>query len=80
MNIPEIKQRIKKTIDQFYTFPNREHIKKTQLEFIGGVLQTALHLLNFADYNEIKQYIYTQYGYDPGGCADGQIGFDDVEM
>ena len=80
MNIPEIKHRIKMTIDQFYTFPNREYIKKTQLEFIGGVLQTALHLLNFADYNEIKQYIYTQYGYDAGGCADGQIGFDDVEM
>ena len=78
MDIPKIKHRIKMTIDQFYTFPNREHIKKTQLEFIGGVLQTALHLLNFTDYNEIKQYIYTQYGYDPGGCSDGQIGMDDM--
>lgn len=80
MNIPEIKSRIKATIDQFYTFPNHDYIKKTQLQFIGGVLQTALHLLNFEDYIEIKMYVYTQYGYDPGGCTDGQIGLDDVEM
>ena len=80
MNVSEIKSRIKATIDQFYTFPNHDYIKKSQLHFIGGVLQTALHLLSFTDYNEIKQYIFTQYGYDPGGCTDGQIGFNDVEM
>ena len=64
----------------FTHFPTENISKKTQLEFIGGVLQTALHLLNFTDYNEIKQYIYTQYGYDPGGCTDGQISIDDVEV
>ena len=80
MNIPEIKGRIKKTIDQFYTFPNRDYIKRNQGNFMDGVLQTALHLLNFEDYNEIKMYIFTQYGYDPGGCTDGQMGFNDVEM
>lgn len=78
MTIPEIKNRIKATIDQYYKHPNREYTAHNQLHFIGGVLQTALHLLNFEDYNEIKQYIYTQYGYDPGGCSDGQIGMEDM--
>lgn len=79
MSIAEIKSRIKKTIDQFYSLRSKEYIKKSQEKFIGGVLQTALHLLNFTDYYEIKQYVYAQYGYDPGGVADGQIGFDDME-
>ena len=78
MNVSEIKGRIKKTIDQFYTLQNHDYIKKSQLHFIGGVLQTALHLLNVSDYMEIKQYIYTQYGYDAGGCTDGQMGLIDM--
>lgn len=80
MSISEIKGRIKATIDQHYAFYNKEYVRDNQTQFIGGVLQTALHLLNVEDYNEIKQYIYTHYGYDPGGCSDGQIGFDDMEL
>lgn len=80
MNIPEIKSRIKATIDQFYTFPNRDYIKQSQLHYIGGVLQTALHLLDVDDYYDIKMYVYTRYGYDPGGCTDGQIGMEDMRL
>jgi hypothetical protein len=43
----EIKERIKATIDQYYAFVNADYVKKNQLHFIGGVLQTALHLLDF---------------------------------
>ena len=79
MTVAEIKNRVKMTIDQYYHFPNRQYIEQNQLNFIGGVLQTALHLLEFDDYNEIKRYIYTTWGYDAGGCADGQIGFEDLK-
>lgn len=78
MTVSEIKDRIKKTIDQYYRQSSKKYIEESQLDFIGGVLQTSLHLLMFDDYNEIKQYIYTQYGYDPGGCTDGQINIDEI--
>jgi hypothetical protein len=78
MTVSEVKDCIKKTIDQYYCQSSKKYIEESQLYFIGGVLQTALHLLMFNDYNEIKQYIYTQYGYDPGGCADGQINIDEI--
>ena len=80
MTLSEIKNKIKATIDQFYCFPNRKYVEENQLQFIGGVLQTALHLLPFDDYNELKMYIYTEHGYDAGGCTDGQISFDDMEV
>ena len=80
MTTTEIKGRIKATVDQYYKFPNREYTKNNQMHFIGGVLQTALHLLLPDDYYEIKQYIYVTYGYDPGGCSDGQIGMDDMVL
>ena len=79
MTVAEIKDRIKATIDQYYKQSGSAWIEESQLCFIGGVLQTALHLLTFDDYNEVKMYIYTEYGYDAGGCSDGQINFDDME-
>lgn len=79
MTQAEIKNRILKTIDQFYNFPNRNYITENQLQFIGGVLQTALHLVDFGTYNDIKQYIFNSYGYDPGGCTDGQISLSDMQ-
>lgn len=79
MTLSDIKNGIKATIDQFYSFQNHRYIEESQLHFIGGVLQTALHLLPFDEYNELKMYIYTKHGYDAGGCTDGQISFDDME-
>lgn len=70
-----IETRIKKTIDQFYAGRRYSpgYAKEAQLHFIGGVLQTALHLLPNDRYYELKRYIWETYGYDPGGCRDGQI-------
>ena len=79
MTQAEIANRVRATVDQFYHFPNRVYIAENQLQFIGGVLQTALHLVDFGTYNDIKQYIYKTYGYDPGGCTDGQISLDDMQ-
>lgn len=78
MTKAEIKDRIKATVDQFYSLPSMPYRESAQLHFIGGVLQTALHLLPFDDYNEIKFYIYEVYGYDPGGCTDGQIAINEI--
>lgn len=74
----EIKERIIKTIDQFYTCSSQQHIDEVQLHYIGGILQTALHLVPTDMYFDIKQYIYLTYGYDPGGCAYGQMTMEDM--
>ena len=79
MTQKEVKQRIQMTIDQFYRQSTTQWIEKAQLFFISGILQTALHLVDTDTYYSIKQYIYQQYGYDPGGCSDGQITMDDME-
>lgn len=76
----EIKKRILATVDQFYNFQNRSYIEENQLHFIGGVLQTALHLVGYETYNDIKQYVFKTYGYDPGGCTDGQIRLNDMTI
>ena len=73
MQNKEIKNRIKKTVDQFYNLRCPSYIEKTQKSYIGGVLQTALHLLPTNDYYEVKNYVYKTWGYDPGGCVDGQM-------
>lgn len=78
MTYKDLSDKIKATIDQFYKVPSSAYIEEAQLHFIGGVLQTALHLLPFDDYNAIKKYIYETYGYDPGGCTDDQISMDDL--
>ena len=76
MTNAEMIERIKKTIDQFYQSSSKKYINEAQLHFIGGVLQTTLHLLPTDDYQDIKQYIYAKWGYNPGGI-DGQINVDE---
>lgn len=77
-----IEQRIKMTIDQFYA--GRKYrarmvsAAEEQLHFIGGVLQTALHLLPNDRYFELKRYIWETYRYDPGGCADRQMSIFEI--
>lgn len=73
MTNTEMIERIKKTIDQYYRFSNQQYVRDNQLHFIGGVLQTALHLLPLDQYDDIKKYIYNTWGYDPGGVTDGQM-------
>ena len=79
MTNAEIYQKVKDTIDQFYHVLNDRYVRDAQLHFIGGVLQTALHLLPLDDYYSIKKYIFEKHGYNPGGVADDQITLDDME-
>jgi len=74
----EVIDGFKKTVDQFYKAPtSAEYKQSAQLHFIGGVLQSALHILPNDKYFELKQWIYTTHGYDSGGCTDGQIAIDE---
>lgn len=73
-----VEDRIKMTIDQFYAHPNKRYIEECQLDYIGGILQTALHLLPTDRYYAVKQYIYDKHGYDPGGVRTGQISMEDL--
>lgn len=75
-----IAERIKKTIDQHFQesrwVSDKEYLKTSRLHFIGGVMQTALHLLPTDKYYEIARYCYEKHGYDPGGQANGQMTID----
>lgn len=75
MTIQEIERMFEKTIDQFYAFPSEKYIKEAQLFYIGGILQSALHILPNENYFNLKKYVYVKHGYDPGGVRDGQITF-----
>lgn len=72
MTNKEMVERFRATIDQFYRGPSSRHIEEAQLHFIGGVLQTALHLLPTDDYYDMKNYIFAKWGYNAGG-VDGQM-------
>ena len=77
MTTKECSDGFKKTIDQFYAFPNKAYNEQRQLHFIGGVLQAALHILPNDEYFKVKQYVYDNYGYDPGGCVTMQINMEE---
>lgn len=36
---------------------------------IWGAVDMALYMLNFDEYNELKEYIYQRYGYNIGGTS-----------
>lgn len=64
------------TIDQYYAemkYMRSGYRERTEVWYIGGILQAALHILPTNLYYDLKQYIYEKYGYDPGGCSDRQI-------
>ena len=71
MTIGEIYEKFTDTIDQYYQLDGK-YVYTSQLHFVGGVLQSALHILPFEKYHELKKYIYETYGYDPGGVS-GQL-------
>lgn len=78
MTNAEIHKKITAVIDQFYKQNAPEYIQEAQLEYIGGVLHTALFLLPFELYQELKVYVYSEHGYDPGGVTDGQMTINDI--
>ena len=66
--------RAKKCVDSLVTDWNKTNltdIEKWSIEefMIWGVLHLSLYMLNFNDYNELKEYIWTEYGYNPGGTS-----------
>ena len=78
MTNKEVYSRLTRVVDQFYKQSTESWIKESQLHYIGGVCQCALFLLDLNDYMNFKQYIYGNYGYDPGGCADGQLSVGEI--
>lgn len=76
MTNKEMVERFRATIDQFYNFPSQRYVEENQLQFIGGVLQTALHLLPDNDYYDLKNYIFARWGYNAGG-VDRQMNIDE---
>lgn len=77
MNVSEIEDRFKATIDQHFSNGIYGRGDSVTLWFIGGVLQSALHILPLDNYYGLKRYCYEKHGYDPGGVRDGQISFID---
>ena len=78
MTQAEVEQGFKATIDQFYAWQRHGVVNSDrELHYIGGILQSALHILTNDRYYALKQYIYDTYGYDPGGCKTGQISIEE---
>ena len=76
MTTAEARDRFYKTVDQYYAqlkYMSPQYRKDSETFLIGGILQSALHILPTDMYYELKQYIFEKYGYDPGGCSDQQI-------
>ena len=73
MTNAQITEQFRRTIDQFFEFPNKGYIEESRLLFIGGVLQAALHVLPWNEYWSLKVYCYEKHGYDPGGVNTGEI-------
>ena len=78
MKQAEIYDRFTAVVDQFFRQGPPRYVDEAKLFFIDGVLQSALFLLPNERYFELKNYIYTTYGYDPGGCATGQMTINDI--
>lgn len=67
-------ERAKKCMDQFVADWNRTtlcDLEKwcTEEILIQGAAHMALYFLDFSDYHKLKDYVWTQYGYDIGGMS-----------
>lgn len=81
MKIEEIERGFQKTVDQYYAqlkYMKPEYREKSELFIIGGICQSALHILPLDNYYALKQYIYERHGYDSGGCSDGQMSLEEL--
>ena len=36
---------------------------------VWGIVKLALYMLNFDEYNALKEYIWTEYGFNVGGTS-----------
>lgn len=76
MTYAEIELGFRKTVDQYYAYlpyMNDKYREESELFYIGGILQAALHILPLSKYELLKRYIYDRHGYDPGGVTTGQM-------
>ena len=65
-------ERLKKAVDQTVNDWNKTRLNdiekwSTEELIIWGIVKAALYVLNFDDYDKLKQYIYDKYGYNVGG-------------
>ena len=77
-----IEERIKMVIAQHFQesrYMDKDYVKEWRIHYIGGIMQTALHLLPNDRYFVITRWIYETYGYDPGG-EDIRSGQMTIEM
>ena len=80
----QLLDKCKKCVDQVFIDWEKTKLQKSEKRTIEeyeawGIVHLALYILEFDEYNEFKMYIYKTYGYDPGGCADGQMSLDDLK-
>lgn len=73
MSDSEKLSRAKDCVDQIVSQWNRTNltdIEKWSIEEleIWGVFDLALYLLSQPDYQKLKNYVYTEYGYNVGGA------------
>lgn len=66
--------RAKACIDQIVTSWNKTDLSdlekySREMFIIWGAVDMALYMLNFEEYNELKEYIYQRYGYNVGGTS-----------
>lgn len=67
-------ERAKQCVDTCVTNWNKttlSDIEKYSVEcwVVYGMVKAFLYFLNFTEYNDIKEYIYTEYGFNVGGTS-----------
>ena len=67
-------EKCKKCVDNEVRQWNRttlSDLEKYAMEryIIWGIVQLALYMLNFDEYNAFKEYIWTEYGFNVGGTS-----------
>lgn len=76
-------EKCKACVDQVFIDWDRTKLSKDEKVAIEeamawGIVHLALYILDFNEYNALKQYIYDKHGYDSGGCSDGQMNVFDL--
>ena len=74
-NLERAKACIDKEVKQWGLTTLSDIEKYWTLKYIvWGIVDLALYMLNFDDYNRFKQYIYDRYGYNVGGTTGDMLG------
>lgn len=54
---------------------NLSDLEKWSIEegIVWGIVELAMFMLNFEEYNAFKEYIWTEYGYNVGGTSGDKL-------